>query len=211
MKKERTRINRPQIYFCFCLYVVTAGCFLLSLYPLQANIYIPFFVPYILGAFLVVLVLSTIIYLDSNVKMKGKRFSSGRTAFYTFFIPLSFLAFICADILILLLAWNRPKDFASLIIGMGAVVVLFFFIYKYKNLKVVSVEGRYIFLSDFFKIECFEVSDIVKVWRPGNYLYEITIKKDNRLKRYRMLLPISDHLNGSGIQRIIRKFNLPGG
>lgn len=51
MEVELTGVNRKQMYICFVLYVLLGVVLLLSLYPLQADIYISFYVPSVLGVF----------------------------------------------------------------------------------------------------------------------------------------------------------------
>lgn len=57
MEVELTGVNRKQMYICFVLYVLLGVVLLLSLYPLQVDIYIPFYVPSVLGVFLADLVI----------------------------------------------------------------------------------------------------------------------------------------------------------
>lgn len=157
MEVALTGVNRNQIYICFCLYVFIGIGLLLSLYPLQSDIYIPFYIPYVLGIILVGLVLFTSISLNHHVRLKGEQLSSDLTCFYKFFIPLSFLILVLTGFVLLLTGWNRPKDIGILISGMFALVVLFAFFRRIVTSQVLYADGKFIYLSDFFKVECLRI------------------------------------------------------
>lgn len=212
MEVELTGVNRNQIYICFCLYVFIGIGLLLSLYPLQSDIYIPFYIPYILGIILVGLVLFTSISLNRHVRLRGEQLSSDLTCFYKFFIPLSFLILVLTGFVLLLTGWNRPKDMGILISGMFALVVLFAFFHGIMTLRVLYADGQFIYLSNFFKIERIRIRDIKKFWRKTSVAYDLIIEREGKQLKYEILLPVSEKLKfdmkSTNIERFIRRNNL---
>lgn len=212
MEVELTGVNRNQIYICFCLYVFIGIGLLLSLYPLQSDIYIPFYIPYVLGIILVGLVLFTSISLNRHVRLRGEQLSSDLTCIYKFFIPLSFLILVLTGFVLLLTGWNRLKDIGILISGMFALVVLFAFFRRIVTSQVLYADGKFIYLSDFFKVERLRIRDIKKFWRISEALYDLVIEEDGKQKKYYIILSVSEKLKfdmkSTNIERFIRRNNL---
>lgn len=212
MEVELTGVNRKQMYICFVLYVLLGVVLLLSLYPLQADIYIPFYVPSVLGVFLAVLVMFAVSTLNRHVRLKGEQLSSDLTGFYKFFVPLSFLILFLTGIVLLLTGWNRPEDVGILVSAMFVLIVMFIIFRRMMALRVLYADGKLIYLSNFFKSECFRVRDIRKFWRNSEALYDLVIEKEGVRKKYFIILQVSEKLKfdmkSTNIERFIRSNNL---
>lgn len=212
MEVELTGVNRKQMYICFGLYVLLGVVLLLSLYPLQADIYIPFYVPSVLGVFLAVLVVFAVSILNRHVRLKGEQLSSDLTGFYKFFVPLSFLILFLTGIVLLLTGWNRPEDVGILVSAMFVLLVMFTAMRRMMTFRVLYADGKFIYLSNFFKSECFRVRDIRKFWRKSGVIYDLKIENGGKKLSCEIMLQVSEKLKfdmkSTNIERFIRRNNL---
>lgn len=212
MEVELTGVNRKQMYICFVLYVLLGVVLLLSLYPLQADIYLPFYVPSVLGVFLAVLVVSAVSTLNRHVRLKGEQLSSDLTGFYKFFVPLSFLILFLTGIVLLLTGWNRPEDVGILVSAMFVLLVMFTAMRGMMTFRVLYADGKFIYLSNFFKSECFRVRDIRKFWRKSGVIYDLKIENEGKKLSCEIMLQVSEKLKfdmkSTNIERFIRSNNL---
>lgn len=173
-----------RIKWCLLVYFCMAVLFFWSLYPLQIGWMVPGWLSYLFGGGMLALAIYTLRLLGKQVMVcGGELLSFPLTGIQKYFWGLTLLAFELAVWIGLLLGWNRPQDWKTFV-AVGCALGVFMLITCITwFLKVVYVREDDIYVSNYFKVKQFKLSEIRGLY-AFNMQYFLVLLHNGRRKYY---------------------------